>query len=220
MGPAEVHVTFEGNREGIAFDDDLNGFDEVDTEIVSMDLRGTSPLGPVTVGLRQDVPSTGQIAEQMNRQPGILEVAPFTTSPLPVIIPADSIFDVWPEITIGDQTLVTARPLRLETLIYHKPPEDGERYVNPYLRPVELIDPVTGQGTGIFVVREVHQPDPTIEHDVFSRTRAVVGLELIGSPGAEPISIVMNGPSAWTCTSKVRTKATRKTTTSTAATKS
>ena len=80
---------------------------------------------------------------------------------------ADSFFDVWTEISIGGQRAITERPLPLGTLIDHKPPEDGERYVNPYLQPVELIDPATGQGTGIFIVREVHQPDPTVEHDVF-----------------------------------------------------
>jgi hypothetical protein len=190
VGPAEVHVDFEGAVEGMADDDDNDGLDEVDTELVSMDLRGHAPAGPVQVTLRQDVSSLGQIVERANLQPGTLDVAPFTTV---ANLPADSFFDVWTEIRIGQQVYHTAAPLPIEALISHKPPQDGERYVNPFLRPVELIDPVTGQGTGIFVVREVHQPDPTVEHDVFPLTSAEVELDV---PGLGPIRVNMSGPSS------------------------
>ncbi len=78
---------------------------------------------------------------------------------------ADSSFKVWPESRIGNRLLVTNVPLPIETLIHHKPPQDGERYVNPYITRVELIDPVTGQGTGIYVIREVHQPDPELREE-------------------------------------------------------
>ena len=49
VGPAEVHVYFEGNEEGVARDHDQNGLDEVNTELVSLDLRGYSPQGPVSI---------------------------------------------------------------------------------------------------------------------------------------------------------------------------
>ena len=188
VGPAEVQVRFEGPHEGEAYDDDDDGFDEVDTRLVSMDLRGYTRQGPVRIGLQCDPISVGQIIEGVNRQPGKLEVAPFDTAN----IPAESFFDVWPEIRIGDQLLHTAASLLLKTLIAHKPPQDGERYVNPYLDPVELIDPVTGQGTGIFVVREVHQPAPTVERDLFPRTLAWIVLEV---PEEEPFKVAMHGPS-------------------------
>ena len=47
VGPTEVHVFFEGGMEGDAQDNDNDGFDEVGTQLVSMDLRGRSPSGPV-----------------------------------------------------------------------------------------------------------------------------------------------------------------------------
>jgi len=186
VGPAEAHVWFEGTQEGMAHDDDDDGFDEVDTELVSMSLQGYSPMGPVMIGLRDDIPSMGQIIERANQRPGTLEVAPFDTNN----VPADSFFDVWTEIQVGDQVMHTMTSLPLRTLIRHKPPQDGERYVNRYLEPVELIDPTTGQGTGIFVVREVHQPDPTVEHDVFPQSQATMGLE---HPNLGLISLIMNG---------------------------
>ena len=47
------------------------------------------------------------------------------------------------------------------SVIDDKPPEDGERYIfNPPV-PVELIDAATGLGTGIFIVREIHDEDPS-----------------------------------------------------------
>ncbi|UCC30105.1 MAG: hypothetical protein JSU86_18145, partial [Phycisphaerales bacterium] len=187
VGPAEAHVYFEGPEEGVAYDDDHDGYDEVKTELVNMDLRGHSPMGPVAMGLRDGMPSTGQIMERVNQQPGKLEVAPFIATG---DIPADSFFDVWPEIRMGGQVLYTTAPLPIKTLIHHKPPQDGERYVNPYLQPVELIDPLTGQGTGILVIREVHQPDPTVEYDIFERTRALVALDV---PSFGLLNVVLRG---------------------------
>jgi hypothetical protein len=188
VGPATANVHFDGPNEGDAEDDDGDGLDEVDTELVSMNLRGHGPTGPVVVRLREDIRSTGQIIEQANLYEGRLDVAPFDDSG----IPADSFFDVWTEIQLGAQTLHTASPLSIRTEIRHKPPQDGERYVNPFLVPVELIDAATGLPTGIFVVREVHQPDPTVEHDIFPNTRAVIGLDI---PGIGPVSVVLNGSS-------------------------
>ena len=189
VGSAVEHVYFEGPLEGIADDDDGNGLDEVHTQLVSLDLAGTSDLGPVEIHLRSDVPSVGEISEQVNVTTGVLDVAPFDLSGFP----AESFFDVWPEITIGGQTLITDQPIPIEAVINHKPPVDGERYVSgPGLR-VELIDPGTGLGTGIFVVRAVNQPDPTTEHDLHEDSTAVVELDI---PGVGPISVAMTGVSA------------------------
>jgi hypothetical protein len=151
VGPAEVHTFFEGPTEGDAVDDDMNGRDEVRTEIKSMALQGTTPMGPVQVNVRTDSPTEGEIEELVNNTPGQLDLDPFHPGD------ANSFFDVWPKITLGGQALVTAVPVRLETTIYHKPPKDGEWYLNPLLPRVELIDPDTGMGTGICVWREIHQ---------------------------------------------------------------
>ncbi|MHC4478041.1 MAG: hypothetical protein ACYTEL_20580 [Planctomycetota bacterium] len=187
VGPSQVHVKFEGAQEGHADDDDMDGYDEVETELVDLDLRGHSAMGPTLIGLRTYVPSLGEIEERINAQSGLLEVAPFDSEG----VPADSFFDVWPEISLGGQALITASTLPMETLIAHKPPEDGERYVNPYLSPVELIDPATGQGTGLFVLRQVYQPAPTVEHDYFPYGQMVLGLVL---PSGDPLNVVMKGP--------------------------
>jgi hypothetical protein len=188
VGPSEVHVTFEGTQEGQADDDDTDGYDEVETELVDLDLRGHSAMGPALIGLRTDVLSIGEIAELINAQPGLLEVAPFDGGG----VAAESFFDVWPEIRLGGQVLVTPMTLPVETSIAHKPPQDGERYVNPYPRPVELIDPATGQGTGLFVVRQVYQPAPTVEHDSFPKSQMVLGLQV---PSVGNLNITMKGPS-------------------------
>ena len=184
VGPATVHVFFEGHDEGDARDNDGNGFDEVQTEIVSLQLTGTTPLGPIEATLRSDVRSLGQIEEQANLTTGVLDVDPFTQNAV-----ADSFFDVWTEITVGGRVLQTAQPLRIETPINHKPPQDGERYVNPFLVRVELIDPLTGRGTGIFVLREIHQPDPTTEVDVFEDTTAVITLIDLTSGAEEEVDL-------------------------------
>jgi len=189
VGPSEINVLFEGTQQGQADDDDMDGFDEVETEIVTMDLRGHSALGPVSVSQRVDLTSSGKIAELTNQRPGILEVEPFDGAG----VPAESFFDVWTEIRIGDQLLNTAAPLPLQTVIAHKPPQNGERYVNPFLQPVELIKPSTGEGTGLFIVRQLYQPNPTIEQDYFPKSRMYISLRF---STAEQYNVVIKGPSS------------------------
>ena len=193
VGPATVNVFFEGNSEGDADDDNNDGRDEVETEIVSMALSGWSPMGPVQIGLRPDRRSGGQIIEQVQVNPGTLDLPPFTISPA-AGLQADSFFDVWPEIRIGNQVFHTNGPVPLDTAIRHKPPQDGERYVNPFPTRIELIDPATGEGTGIYVIREVHQPDSTVEVDNFDETTALIQLQG-GAVGPNPTAFVLRGPS-------------------------
>ena len=77
-GQLTLHVFFEGPNDGDAFDDDGDGQGEVQTEIVSMNLRGTSPLlGTVLVQVNPDMPSLGAIEEQINNTPGVLDLSPF-----------------------------------------------------------------------------------------------------------------------------------------------
>ena len=114
-----------------------------------MSLRGETPLGPLQIGVRNDRPSLGQIEEQLNRTNGTLDVPPFADQGL-----ADSFFDVWTEVSLGDQRLVTNDPIRIDTVIEHKPPMDGERYVNPFPVRVQLIDVATGAPQPLFLVQE------------------------------------------------------------------
>ena len=60
---------FEGG-EGDADDDDGNGREEVQTEMVALDLRGNSSLGPVRVTLDDRAVSTGLIEERTNNTSG------------------------------------------------------------------------------------------------------------------------------------------------------
>lgn len=151
-GPSEWHVFFEGN-EGDAMDNDQNGLDEVETELVAMDLAGTSPHGPVMVGINPQNPSTGEIEERVNNTQGILDLLPFGPGT------ADSFFDVWVEIEIGNNTLVTDGPLQLAGVLTWKPAGDCD--VLEIEEQIELIDPLTGEGTGIYILRITYVPDGT-----------------------------------------------------------
>ena len=74
-GDAEAHVFFEGPNEGDALDNNpADGFDEVQTELVSMNLSHTNGL---TLRLNSAMPSLGAITELTNPQPGTLDLAPF-----------------------------------------------------------------------------------------------------------------------------------------------
>ena len=155
-GPTRVEVCIDdtpGAGYGLAADTDGNGRDQVPTTMTLLNLAGISSIGPVQVSLRADIPSTGMIEETSNLIPGTLEVPPFAPGT------ADSFFDIWPNITVGGQTLHTATPLHLAAVIRHKPPAPGDNYVNPFLQPVPLLD-AAGRPTGYSVVREVHAPNP------------------------------------------------------------
>jgi len=119
-GHTELRVYFEGLEEGAAHDDDGDEQEEVVTELVEMDLVGSSSmLGEVRVRLRSDAPSLGQIEEQANVTSGVLDVEPFTSGGT-----ADSFFDVFFEIELPDheQTLRARRPKRLTAVLSQKPP--------------------------------------------------------------------------------------------------
>jgi len=149
-GPTTVHVFFEGS-EGDADDDNGNGRDEVETEIVSMNLTGNSSLGPLKIRLNPDVPSGGLIEENQNNNPGLLDVDPFAPGN------ADSFFDVFFEIEIGGQVFHPELPRRLSTTITHKPPKPGTIYTN--LEVIQLLDPA-GNPTGFWIGTTIHEPNP------------------------------------------------------------
>ena len=90
---------------------------------------------------------------------------------------ATSFFDVFVELHVGGQTLRPATPLHMTSVIRNKPPRPGDEYINPFTQPVPLLD-AAGNPTGIYIVREVHTPDPTnpppVEIDHFPRTTAQI----------------------------------------------
>lgn len=124
-GPVTILVRVP--PEGTAADTDWNGRDQVPTEMIAMDLRGTSSVGIVQVMLDPaTAPSTGMIEERVNNTPGILDVAPFTLTGA-----ADSFFDIWYQVIITGVVMRTGAPVHIEGLITHKPPAEGELHGNP-----------------------------------------------------------------------------------------
>ena len=137
-GPMKMYVYFEGQHEGDAQDDDGDGNDEVPTEIVSMSLTGMSPtLGQVHMSIGHSTPSIGQMTEQFNNTPGILDLAPFGSRGS-----ADSFFDVFFEIEIPStrQILVTDFPKRLTGVQTHKPAAPCDIFENKDQTPLFTAD--------------------------------------------------------------------------------
>ena len=186
-GPTTVQVNIAPN--GAASDTDGNGLDQVTTEMTELDLTGTSSQGPVTLKLDPTRPTMGQIEETLNNTPGILDVPPFAATGT-----ANSFFDVFAIIQVGDRTLRPAAPLHMSSVITHKPPAPGDTYVNPFTQPVPVLD-ANGNPTGILMLREVHTPDPTnpppVEIDHFANTTAQVTLQL---PGGATEVVNLSGP--------------------------
>ena len=103
--------------------------DKIETEIIQMDLVGSSPLvGDLTVRVSGEAPSLGEIEEQSN-DTGELD------------FPADSFFDVFFELELngGQLELHNEQPLRLECEIDQIPPELCA-YEPPIPEPIPLLD--------------------------------------------------------------------------------
>jgi len=172
-GPMQVDVTFDGPNEGDARDDDGNGRDEVDTEIVSMSLTG----GGATLTLNPARPSLGQIEELVNNTAGLLDVDPFAPGD------ADSFFDVFFEISVGTDTLHNETPLRMRAVIDEKPPLVRYIYMLPQGVRIELFDP-NGNATGVFLVKGEHYTGHT-ELDPYGNSW--MELHLTGPDGSSEV---------------------------------
>lgn len=126
--------------DGMAADTDWNGLDQVPTDLVAMDLRGTSAAGPVRVTLNSAIPSLGTIEERTNNTPGTLDIPPFT-----VAGSAHSFFDIFYDIEIAGQLYRPILPTRIAGTIRHKPHADGDLQANPAPQPVAMLDAQGGQ---------------------------------------------------------------------------
>lgn len=185
VGPTLAAVHFEGPEEGDVRDDDNNGLDEVETEMLQLDLTGNSSLGPIEVRLRTDQASSGFIEEQINSTPGVLDVPPFGTGV------ADSCFDVYFEILVGGLILHTERPKHMCTTIRNKPPGPGDVYFNPDRIPLLFEN---GDDSGFAIGNSSHEPNPEreTEIDIMEETTALV--QLAGGPlGAAPVPFILRG---------------------------
>jgi len=155
-GPTTVDV-YVGTL-GEATDTDGDGLDQVSTEIVLMNLTGTSTvMGPVILRLRDVAKhpfqrTLGQIEENANATVGILDLPPFTSSGT-----ASSFFDVFFEIEAGGMILHNGAPKHMHTTITHKPPAQGETYEDPFI--VALVDE-NNLPTGVNISQASHTPNP------------------------------------------------------------
>jgi hypothetical protein len=140
-GPTTVEVDL-----GSLADADMDGREEIQTEIVSMELTGhSSLLGPVTLRLRDPAEhpsqrSLGKMEENNNVQAGRLDLLgdnlPLCVehpSPPPNCVgtTADSFFDVYFEVEAAGMVLHNQTPKHMVATITHKPPAQGETYENP-----------------------------------------------------------------------------------------
>ena len=183
-GPTLVKVAI--NPDGQAVDHDLDGREQVQTEMVQLQLSGMSSLGPVQVRLRDahEEPfsgSFGEIEENQNNTKGILDLPPFTPTGS-----ADSFFDIFLEVELGGQVYHTLQPKRMTSLITYKPPGPGEPYENP--DKLQLYNE-QGQPTGIFIGPARHIPNPPIRLHDFPSAQA--DLALVTPQGA--ISVALKG---------------------------
>jgi len=130
----------------------------IDTEIVSMELTGFSPLllSDVIIRVPQaphpGVKSVGKIEENENVEPGRLDLPggdpPFCGDPPPpncVGKTASSFFDVFFEVVSSPYLPPSIKlhnhdPKRLEATITHKPPATGETYEDPTVIPLFFED--------------------------------------------------------------------------------
>lgn len=114
----------------------------VPTEIVQLQLTGTSSLGPVIVRQSPDQPSTGEVRQQEAGQD----------------YPAASFFDVFVEVELPEQNLVlhNEEPMRMEATLSGLPPAEGDEYRGEDDRP--LYTPA-GLAVGR-IVDALHIPEP------------------------------------------------------------
>ncbi len=162
-------------------DTDQDGLEQVRTEMVQLELRGTSArFGPMVLRLRDPQstpfpPALGEIEETENRTRGTLDLPPFAP-----VGSADSFFDVFFEIEIESNGIVlhNEQPARMGGRITHKPPAPGEGYEKPQ-GPIPLLDE-NGNPTGFLIAEARHVPEP-FEVDHFPDSHA--GVELIFPTG-------------------------------------
>jgi len=178
-GPTTVEVDL-----GSLGDADQDGLEEVQTEMVQLDLTGSSPVyGSLTLRVSPDIPSIGEIEEKENNTPGVLDIPPFTETG-----GANSFFDIFFEVDTAAGTLHNNIPKHMETMIFHKPPID-ETYQSP--DEIPLFDQ-NNLPTAFSIGQVLHAPEGSPkEIDFFPNSEA----EVILNGPLGPDTVTMFGPS-------------------------
>ena len=104
-GTTVWNAIFEGTNLGDAVDDDSDGLDEIEVEMVSMNLTGTSSLLGDTVQLQLlgGIPVVGEIEELVNNAPSVLDLSPYGSS-----LGATSRFELRFDIASSDGTFLAS----------------------------------------------------------------------------------------------------------------
>ncbi|MEX2247821.1 MAG: DUF6073 family protein [Dehalococcoidia bacterium] len=145
----------------------------VPTEIVEMELTGTSSFGPVIVRESADRQSTGEVRQQQADED----------------FPAASFFDVFVEVELPDLdlTLHNEEPMRMESTLSSLPPAEGDEYRGEDDRP--LYTPA-GLAVGR-IVDALHIPEPEGEEPEPAATATTAA-----SPTSAPAAEATATPSA------------------------
>ena len=148
-GSGLAHVTLNGPSRVLRSDpsdSDGDGRMEIETELLSMDLSGMSPLGPMRLRESPTRASLGRIVQQT---PG-------------VDFPADSFFDVFFEVSLdgGANWLPMDQPLRMQAAIQAIPP-----ILAYYQSPPSTAVPIVGPGGQLLATLRyaLHVPLPVRE---------------------------------------------------------
>ncbi|HWX23094.1 MAG TPA: hypothetical protein VN578_24595 [Candidatus Binatia bacterium] len=142
-----------------------NGLDQVETEMVSLNLQGTSSLGPINLVVRRPdrspfLRSTGMITEFTNTVAGRLDLPPFAPAGC-----GDSFFDVCFEVhlsnaVLGNPVWHNETPKHMDGTICNKPPGFPKDHQNTYygFTAADLRDE-TGRLVA-FIILSIHVPNP------------------------------------------------------------
>jgi hypothetical protein len=159
-GGARMLVYFEGD-EGVADDDNGNGLDEVNAQIINFEMTSMTLLyGPIRLREHPGITTMGKIEEVTNDIPGILEVTQFS-----ITGKAEMYFDMFFEVEMGGKLYYSDSPIRHWYLIEHKPPEDGFEFFQSLVT-VQLVD-TYGLPTGFALWFDWNTDNYAIETDVY-----------------------------------------------------
>jgi hypothetical protein len=149
-GFSSWYVFFSGLTEGDAYDNDNNGRDDVDTEMAAFDMMGSSTsFGVIKMRLNPNFSSYGEIEENVNNYPSMLDLPPFTATGS-----AESFFNIYFELELGGWVLHNAQPLRWSDVIDHKPPSNT---LYKSYGTVALVD-TNGNPTGYYIGPSIYRP--------------------------------------------------------------
>ncbi len=177
-GLAEVQVHFEGPDAGDAQDDSGNGLDEVVTEIVALDLRGVNHfLGVLRVSLALGQPTSGQLEEQVNMEPGLLEMVPYSSWGV-----GDCFFNIPIELEVMGMNMYTGLPHRIDGRLSDNPPAPGDVLVG--VQDSALYDEAMNPNGLFFRVMEIYL-NPAATEDHFASVIAL--LDIVGPDGTAEV---------------------------------